>query len=91
MAQPMARFRAGGVSAAIWENEAVVQGKQLRILKAQVTRRYKDRSGEWRSSESFSRNEIPLAIYCLQKAFEAIIEKDNERVENGRVDEEVVT
>ncbi len=60
-----------------------------------MTRRYKDSSGEWRSSGSFSRNEIPMAVYCLQKAFEDILERDNERAdkeraENGRVDEEVV-
>lgn len=33
------------------------------------------RGGQWKTSQSFSRNEIPLAIYLLQKAFKAMIEK----------------
>jgi hypothetical protein len=33
------------------------------VLKATVQRRYKDKSGSWKSTTSFSRNEIPLAIY----------------------------
>ena len=49
-----------------------------RLAKASISRRYKDRYGNWKTSQSFSRNEIPLAIYVLQKAFEAMIEKPTE-------------
>ena len=35
--------------------------------------------GEWKSSQSFSRNELPFAIYALQKAFEAMVESPEER------------
>ena len=48
------------------------------LAKATVERRYKDKNDKWKSSNSFGRNEIPLAVYCLQKAFEKIIEKQNE-------------
>ena len=71
---PVAKFKAGQVSAALWENEINISGRKTLILKATVQRRYKDKTGLWQSSGSFSRNEIPLAIYCLQKAFEKIIE-----------------
>ena len=75
---PIAKFRAGQVSSALWENDIQVRGQTIKILKATVQRRYKDKdSGEWKSSTSFSRNEIPLAIHCLQKAFEKIIEGQN--------------
>jgi len=75
---PMAKFRAGQVSAALWQNDIQVRGQTIKVLKATVQRRYKDKeSGEWKYSMSFSRNEIPLAIYCLQKAFEKIIEANN--------------
>ena len=72
--QPVAKFRAGQVASALWENEVEMSGRTVKILKATVQRRYKDQGGNWQSSGSFSRNEIPLAIYCLQKAFEKIIE-----------------
>jgi hypothetical protein len=73
--KPLEKFRAGAVSCAIWENEANVNGRQIEILKATLERRFKDASGEWRSSNSFSRNEIPLAIHCLAKAFAVMIEE----------------
>lgn len=76
---PVAKFKAGQVSAALWENTIQARGGTVKMLKATVQRRYKDKdSGEWKSSMSFGRNEIPLAIHCLQKAFERIIETQNE-------------
>ena len=85
----MAKFRAGQVSAAIWENEVTTKaGKKVTMLKATVERRYKDRDGQWKSSGSFSRSEIPLAVYCLQKSFEHIVEGQKD---DDSVDEEIVS
>ena len=58
-----------------------------RLAKASVSRRYQARNGDWKTSQSFSRNEIPLAIYVLQKAFEAMLEKpkEAEAIEEERV------
>ena len=78
MSTPIKKIKAGSVSAAIWENEATVNGRTIQILRATIDRRYKVSSGTWKSSSSFSRNEIPLAVYCLQKAFEAMIEERGE-------------
>lgn len=89
MARPTAKFTAGQVSAALWENEVTTRsGQKVTMLKATVERRYKDKDGQWKSSNSFARNEIPLAIHCLQKSFEHIIEgqKDDDSV----IEEETV-
>ena len=80
---PVAKFRAGQVASAVWQNTIQVQGKAITVLKATVQRRYKDKDGNWQSSGSLGRNEIPLAIYCLQKAFEKIIEAQHEESDNG--------
>ena len=89
--QPTAKFRAGQISAGLWENEIEMKGRTVTILKATVQRRYKDnKTDTWKSSGSFGRNEIPLAIYCLQKCFEKIVETQNEQSDNGSVEEEVV-
>jgi len=61
--KPLKSFAAGGVRAALWNNEIRVNGSSKTTLKATVERRYKDKDGTWKSSQSFSRNEIPLAIY----------------------------
>jgi len=73
---PVKKFSAGSVSCALWENEATVDGRKVSLLKATVERRYKDRDGTWKSSGSFSRNEIPLAVFCLLKAFTAMVEEN---------------
>ena len=86
---PVAKFRAGAVSTALWENDIEVKGRTITILKATVQRRYKDHDGNWQSSDSFNRNEIPLAIYCLQKAFDKIIEKQSQTSSNKT--EEITT
>jgi len=86
---PIAKFKAGQTSSAVWENQIQVKGQSITILKATVQRRYKDQDGNWQSSGSFSRNEIPLAIYCLQKAFEKIIEKQGETINGNNNAEEI--
>ena len=93
MAKPVAKFRAGQIGAALWENEITAKnGHKATMLKASVQRRYKDnKDGQWKSSTSFSRNEIPLAIYCLQKAFEKIIEVQvGEDSDDGVVEETIM-
>lgn len=74
--KPVEKYQAGQISSALWSNEIPTKnGGTATILKATVQRRYKDnKDGQWKSSGSFSRNEIPLAIYCLQKCFEHMIE-----------------
>ena len=70
--KPIAKFQAGAVSCAVWQNRVNIDGRTATILKAAVSRRYQDRDGIWQTSQSFSRNEVPMAIYVLQKAFATI-------------------
>ena len=81
--QPLARIKAGGVSVSLWENKAIFNNRQVTILKGSLQRTYKSKDGQWKTSNSFSRNEIPLAIYCLRKAFEKIIDIQNHATGNG--------
>jgi len=78
--KPIEKFRAGQVDCALWENQITVEGEAKTILKATVSRRYKDRDGNWQTSGSFSRNELPLAIWCLWRAFETMIESPREEI-----------
>jgi hypothetical protein len=72
--KPKQKFSAGTISCALWENEAMVDGRTVQLLKASVERRYKDKDGTWKSSSSFGRNEIPLVMYCLGKAYAAMVD-----------------
>ena len=77
--KPIAKFQAGAVSCAVWQNRVNIDGRTTTILKAAVSRRYQNRDGIWQTSQSFSRNEVPMAIYVLQKAFEVMLEKTPEQ------------
>ena len=89
-AKPVHKIRAGQVSCALWENELNLSGgRKVRALKATLERRYKDSDGTWKSSGSFGRNEIPLAAYCLQKAFEYIIDDSTAHSEDSSEEETI--
>ncbi len=81
---PVAQFKAGTVAVAIWENQTDIDGKAVTALKVAIQRKYKGkRRDEWIFSNSFGRNDIPLAIFCLQKALEYIIDRQNKASENN--------
>jgi len=88
MNRPLKKFRTGQVSCALWENEMMVNGRNVTMLKATVERRYKDKEGNWKSINPFSRNEIPLVKWCLDRAFTAMI--GEQTAQNGVVEEEVI-
>ena len=80
--KPKEKIIAGAVSCALWENELTMRdGRQVVALKASIEKRYRDAAGVWKSSNSFGRNEIPQAIYCLMKAYAAMMEKSTEEEE----------
>ncbi|MFW6061182.1 MAG: hypothetical protein ACOC93_00080 [Planctomycetota bacterium] len=81
--QPIRKFAAGPIEAAIWRNEVVYDDRVRVLLKASVSRRYKDRSGEWKTTTSFSRSDLPLVIYCLLQAFAFILRRQEEASAGG--------
>jgi len=87
---PVAKFRAGPVSSAVWKDEVQMPRGVVTIYRVTIQRRYKDKNGEWRNSSSFNRNEIPLAMLCFQKAFEKIIELQNAESSTSNNVEEIV-
>ena len=83
MTQPLKKIRAGQISCALWENEVTANGRTIGVLKATVERRYKDASGEWKSSQSFGRQDIPLVRWVLDKAFGLMIEEQGSQAEEA--------
>ncbi len=77
--QPAANFRAGTITAAVWENDIEINGNQIKALRTSVERRFRTKEGQWKSSSTFSRNDIPLAIHCLQKAFDFMVERNSNK------------
>lgn len=77
MSAPIKKFSLGGVQLAVWENEATLEAGQTRTFKsATLERRYKDKKGEWKGTNSLKANDIPKAILALQKAYEYMVLKE---------------
>jgi len=69
---PVARFNAGAIQVAIWENE----GKEgVPFNSVSIQKRYKD-GEQWKSTNSMKMNDVPKAIVALQKAYEHLALKE---------------
>ena len=79
--KPKKEFRAGSVRATLWENEREKNGQKFTVASVQIERRYRDKEGEWRSSASFGKTDLPLLQLVAAKAFEFLTV--SERDPNG--------
>jgi len=71
---PLKKFRSGALSVAIWENETLGDDGQPRSFKTvSFERSYKDKNGEWKSSNSLRVNDLPKAALILSKAYEYLV------------------
>jgi len=75
--KPVKQFRAGGVSAAVWSNPSVGEdGVERQFMTVTLDRRYKDKDGNWQSSDSLRANDIPKAVLVLKKAYDYVVTPD---------------
>lgn len=76
--KPVAVFRAGGIRAAIWENQIKKDGQDVTTHSVAISRSYK--IGEtWKEASSYSVNDLPRVALVAQKAFEHLALKDQEQ------------
>jgi hypothetical protein len=87
---PEKKFSAGGIVASVWSNMRTVNGQQRELKSVSIERRYKDADGEWKSSASFSVNQLPLAKFVLDQAYEYILTARQQANDPG-VEEEDMT
>ena len=64
----------GAVRASIFRNITERGGQQIPIAKVIIEVRYKDKSGEWKGTNSLSLNEVPKAITALEEAYRYLLQ-----------------
>ena len=69
---PVKTFKAGAVRASVFENQQQAEGRSFVTHRVAVDRSYRDRDGNWQTTNSYSGLEIAKAILVLQKAFEFV-------------------
>ncbi len=75
---PVKNFRAGAVCAAVWNNatKAVEEREQsysTTYNTISLERSYKDKTGQWKSTNVLRINDLPKAMLVLNKAYEFLL------------------
>ena len=70
--KPKKRFSTGAISATIWENQGISRnaGAPVSFNTVSLQRRYKDKEGVWKSTNTLRLNDLPKAVLVMQKAYE---------------------
>ena len=86
MSQPEITFRHGTCNASVFVN-AYQRGEdtfQVRNVSFQL--RYRDKNGDWQTSNSLRVNDIPKAVLVLNKAFEYLTSNGHAEAELEEVE-----
>jgi len=70
---PEMKFRAGAVSATVWQNTGQKDGEETKYNTISIERNYKDKKDEWQSTNSMRINDLPKASLVLKKAYEYLV------------------
>jgi hypothetical protein len=70
MAKPDMTFEAGSCKASVFQNKVEREGKEVIIPKVSVSKRYLDKSGEWKNTQSFGVNDLPKLMVVVMKSYE---------------------
>lgn len=76
MAQPEKTFRQGACSASIFVNGINKNGKDIEIPKVALQRGYKDKDGNWQTTNSYGINDLPKLIVAANKAYDYLTAKE---------------
>jgi len=74
---PEKKFSTGSLTATIWENQGKSkEGDEVSFKTVSFQRRYKDKNGEWQSTNTLRVNDLPKASLVLEKAYEYLVMKE---------------
>lgn len=72
---PDRKFRSGGITATVWKG---ISEKGTSYFNIQLSKSYKDKDNNWKTTGSFKDYEVPKAMVLLQKAYEYVILNQSE-------------
>ena len=79
---PEKKFSTGAISATVWKNQLTnKQNEPFEFRTIQLDRRYQDKEGNWKSTNSMRVNDIPKAVLVLQKTFEYVVLKEQQPIQ----------
>ena len=77
--KPEKKFIAGAVSATIWQNRGIRRnGEEAQFRTISIDRKYKDKGGNWQTTNTFRVNDLPRVSVVLNRAYEYLVLKNQE-------------
>jgi len=73
--KPEKVFKVGAVRASVFFNPIQHNGREVVLPKVVLEVRYRDKTGQWRGTNSLSLNDLPKAILAMQQAYEFLTTK----------------
>lgn len=73
---PEKKFVAGPISVTVWNNKTEKNGEEISFPTITIDRNYKDKEGNWHSTNSLRSTDLPKASVALNKAFEFLTLKE---------------
>jgi len=70
--QPEKKIRSGAISATVWNNEQDTPSGKVAYKTVSFERSYKDKNGQWQTTNKLRSGDIPRAVLVLNKAYEHI-------------------
>lgn len=88
--KPIKKFSTGAIQVSVWLNKVMTNNMEKEFHTVSFERRYKDKDGSWKSTNSLNINDIPKAQVVLKKAYEFLVLKDPAEQPDVSVTEEKV-
>ncbi len=76
MVKPEKKIQVDNIAVTIWSNIKEIKGEIKEIKNISLDKRYKDKKGEWKTTNSFNVYDLPKAIMALSKAFSELTVKE---------------
>lgn len=89
MSKPEKVFKMGAVRASVFRNTIERNGRTLMLPKVVIEVRYKDKTGQWKGTNSLSVLDLPKAILALQKAYEYVLEHRDSAADEEAPEEDI--
>lgn len=72
---PVEKFKAGAVSATIWENKGKKDDEEFTYYTVNIERNHTDDQKEWQKTSSMRVNDLPKVRLVAEKAFDYLMLK----------------
>ena len=80
--KPVKTFRLRGVSVSVFKNHGKSENRDVSFHKVSVQRSYRD-GDEWKTTTSFSRDDLPITRLLLDRAWQYILDAEVGRGRNA--------